>query len=68
MTTDWNDSPSTHKKAAKPAPRFGACLVCGQEKCGCWADDPFGALRDRINPDDLTAKQPMLRLVERSKE
>ena len=58
--TDWDDRPE--KKKEKPAPRFGACLVCGQEKCGCWEDDLFGPQRDKLNPNDANAEQPMLRL------
>lgn len=51
---------------------FGACLICGEHskpngraRCGCFADDLFGPNRDKLNPDDKNAEQPMLRLVER---
>lgn len=59
-STDWNGK---SLKQAKPPPRFGACLVCGFSKCGCWSDDVFGPDRDQITPQDATAAQPMLRLT-----
>lgn len=59
--TDWDDWPEDQEE--KRPPRYGACLVCGQEMCGCWQDDVFGPHRDKINPDDdATAEQPLLRL------
>ena len=67
-STDWNserlsDAQWLKAQTARKAPRFGTCMFCRRDKCGCGTDDPFGPHRDRVKPKD--PRQPFLQIIPR---